>query len=176
MFALTADAVEESILPFGALLSNEKHILKFFIEDKANNHPFEIVAHSFVLKIPSMRRAKIAPVITQSFIVCNLILNFMFVKRRLFVYSPLEVNLSMAKKTFKIEAGIEIPTTGAKACAGRESEVDWPFKKMKKGQSILVPFEMANAAQVRIRHEGFDASHFTTRRVAGKGVRIWRIK
>lgn len=81
----------------------------------------------------------------------------------------------MKKKTFKVESGIEIPQTVAKACPGRESAVDWPFARMKKGQSIKVPYEFANAAAVRIRREGFTANDFTSRRIEG-GVRFWRIK
>jgi len=79
------------------------------------------------------------------------------------------------KQTFKIEKGIIIPPTAAKACPGRESEIDWPFLRMKKGDSILVPLELANAAAVRIRREGFDRKSFTTRRLEA-GMRIWRIK
>lgn len=82
----------------------------------------------------------------------------------------------MKKQTFRIEKGIVLPPTVAKACPGRESAIDWPFERMKKGDSILVPFELANAAQVRIRREGFTAKDFTTRRIEDKGVRIWRIK
>lgn len=79
------------------------------------------------------------------------------------------------KQTFKIERGITIPPTAAKACPGRESAVDWPFARMKKGDSIIVPLELANAAAVRIRREKFDAKTFTTRRLED-GMRIWRIK
>lgn len=86
----------------------------------------------------------------------------------------LEKKVKTKKQSFKIERGLVIPPTAAKSCPGRESAVDWPFARMKKGESILVPLNLANAAAVRIRREGFDKTDFTTRRLED-GIRIWRI-
>lgn len=85
----------------------------------------------------------------------------------------------MKKLTFKIEKGIEIPSIGGKSGANENGvakvSIEWPFSKMKKGDSILVPLIHANAAAVRLRHEGYTREHFTTRKLEN-GMRIWCIK
>lgn len=71
---------------------------------------------------------------------------------------------------FKIESGIPIPNQETK----RMSEVSLIVMKMKRGQSFVVNSEGHRSTA----YTAAKRSHrrLTTRKIDGRGIRIWRVK